>query len=134
ALQVGFPQRARHGPLRNHRLDHGREQEAEGQWPEDLPEHVEGDLKGMQDRANHEQFDLAPHQPLDRVVELADLLASAAAPDRLRDTMLGVVGEQLESDALECGPRGVDLGEDIDAVPILLDHLLDTAYLALDAP
>src|ERR1700681_3190656 len=47
--------------------------------------------------------------------------------------MLGVVGEQLEGNALERGARRVDLSEDIDAVPILLDHFLDSSHLSLDA-
>src|SRR5438309_3463859 len=88
----------------------------------------------MQDRGDHEQSDLAPHQTLDGVVELSDLFASASGPDSLRYAMLGVVGEQLQRHAFECGPGCVDLGEDVDAVPVLLDHLLDPADLALDAP
>src|SRR5487761_1145732 len=48
--------------------------------------------------------------------------------------MLGVVGEQLQGNAFQCGPGRVDLGEDIDAVPILLDHFLDSTHLALYPP
>src|SRR5690348_8879503 len=68
---------------------------------------------------------LAPHQPLDGFVELADLLGSPARTDRFSHTMFGVIGQQLEGDALERGPRRVDLGEDVDAVAILLNHVLD---------
>src|SRR6266568_955120 len=99
-----------------------------------FPEHEERDLQGMQDRVDDEQSGLAPHQPLDSVVELPDLFASAARPDRFRYAMLRMVGEQLERDTLERRPGRVDLGEDVDAVAILPHHLLDPAHLALDAP
>src|SRR3989454_3878251 len=133
-LQVGSAQRAGHGPLRNDCLDHCREQEAKGEWPEDLPEHEEGELQRVQDRADYKHFDLAPHQALDRVIELAHFLASAARPDRLRYAVLGVVGQELERHAFECRPGRVDLSQDVDAVAILRHHLLDAAYLPLDAP
>src|SRR5947209_16719367 len=48
--------------------------------------------------------------------------------------MLGVVGEQLEGDALERRPGRIDLGQHVDAVTILRHHLLDAANLPLDAP
>src|ERR1700694_627243 len=48
--------------------------------------------------------------------------------------MLGVISEQLKGDAFECSPRRVDLGQDVDAVPVLPNHLLDAAHLPLDAP
>src|SRR6266853_1778276 len=77
--------------------------------------------------------DLAPHQSLDRAVELADLLAPATRSDGLRDAVLLVIGQELESHAFECGPCCIDLGEDVDAVAILGDHLLDPPHLALDS-
>src|ERR1700686_4746244 len=76
---------------------------------------------------------LAPYQPLDRRIELTNLPGAAARADRLGHAMLGVVGQQLERNALERGAGRVGLGEDIDAVPILLDHFLDTSHLSLDA-
>src|SRR5438105_9747678 len=75
---------------------------------------------------------LAPHQTLDRFVQLADLLAAATRPDRLCHAVLRVIGQQLESDALESRPGRVDLGEHVDAVPIFRDHLLDAPHLPLD--
>src|ERR1700693_899923 len=76
---------------------------------------------------------LAPYQPLDRRIELTNLPGAAARADRLGHAILGVVAQQLERNALERGAGRVDLGEDIDAVPILLDHFLDTSHLSLDA-
>jgi Cu2+-exporting ATPase len=45
-----------------------------------------------------------------------------------------MVRQQLQRDAFECGPGCVDLGENVDAVSILFDHLLDSPHLALDPP
>src|SRR5207249_8290280 len=50
----------------------------------------------------------------------------------IRDTVVHVVVEDLERKALQCGRHGADLSEDVDAVPILLEHALDPAHLALD--
>ena len=91
-------------------------------------------LQRMKDRIDDEQSRLAPHQPLDRLVELPNLLASAARTDRVHHAMLGMVSEQLQRDALERRPGRVDLGEDVDAVAILLHHFLNTANLTFDAP
>src|SRR5512133_1149409 len=44
-----------------------------------------------------------------------------------------VVVEQAERDLVERGAHGADLGEDVDAVAIVLDHALDAADLAFDA-
>ena len=77
---------------------------------------------------------LAPHQPLDSIVQLPNLLGAAARPDRLGHAVLRVVGEELKRNALERRPGRVDLGEDVDAVPVLLNHLLNPAHLTLDAP
>src|SRR5579864_6962803 len=88
----------------------------------------------MQDPVDNDQPGLAPHEPFNSVVELSHLCLAAPRADRLGHTVLGVVGEQLEGDALECCPRRVDLGQDVDAIPILLNHLLDASHLTLDAP
>src|SRR5512133_4165172 len=49
------------------------------------------------------------------------------------DAMACVVVEQAERDLVERGAHGADLGEDVDAVAIVLDHALDAADLAFDA-
>ena len=48
--------------------------------------------------------------------------------------MLGVIGEQLEGDTFERGSGRVDLGEDVDTVTILLNHVLDATHLTFDTP
>src|SRR5207249_8543898 len=60
-------------------------------------------------------------------------LSAFPGHDRLGHAVLGVIGEQPEGDALEGGPGRVDLGQDVDAVAVLFDHLLDPSDLALDA-
>ena len=76
-----------------------------------------------------------PHEAGDRVGGLADL-GLALGVGRLggvNDAVAHVVLEQAEADGLEgLGGRG-DLGEDVDAVRVLLDHAGDAANLALNA-
>ena len=65
---------------------------------------------------------------------LALLLRDGGVPggEGLGDTVRHVVLEQLCADLLQRSPHGRDLREDVDAVPVLLDHPLDAAHLALD--
>ncbi len=44
-----------------------------------------------------------------------------------------MIVEQTEGDALQRPRRGAHLGEDVDAVLVVLDHPLQTSDLALDA-
>src|SRR4051794_33855355 len=54
------------------------------------------------------------------------------AGDRIADAVAQVVVEQAESHRLQgLGGRG-DLGEDVDAVGVVLDHPRDAAHLTLD--
>jgi hypothetical protein len=45
----------------------------------------------------------------------------------------GVPVEQPEGDLVQRGLDRGDLGQDVDAVPVVLDHPLDSADLAFDA-
>ena len=47
--------------------------------------------------------------------------------------MADVVFEQAHGDLLQAVGRGGDLGEDVDAVLILLHHPLEPPYLTFDA-
>src|SRR5262249_26551860 len=67
-----------------------------------------------------------PDQPLDRVGHLGRLLFAALA-----DAVEDVVPQHLEGHTVEGGSRRRDLGEDVDAVALVLDHLLQAALLAL---
>src|SRR6185436_5371286 len=76
-----------------------------------------------------------PREALDgseQVLALARGLRGVARGDRVRDAVPYVVLEQLHRDALERGRDGGDLRQDVDAVPLLLDHPLDAPHLALD--
>jgi hypothetical protein len=46
--------------------------------------------------------------------------------------MADVVVEQSDRDLLQCIGRRRDLGQDVDAVIVVLDHALEAADLALD--
>lgn len=48
--------------------------------------------------------------------------------------MLEVIVEQAEGDIFECPGDCGDLSEDVDAVAVLVDHPIDAADLAFEAP
>ena len=56
-----------------------------------------------------------------------------AAGRRARDAVLQVLVEQVQADTLQRLADGCDLGEDVDAVGVLVDHPLQATDLALDA-
>src|SRR6185436_12790358 len=68
-------------------------------------------------------------QQLGRLRPSFDLVAGG---DRAGDAVVDVILEHLQADVLERRHRRADLREDVDAVPLLLDHLLDPAHLTLD--
>src|SRR5215212_11415539 len=77
-----------------------------------------------------------PCKALNGVQQLAALLGSLcriAGCQRVRDAVVHVVVEELEREALERRVHGGDLREDVDAVPVVVDHALDSADLAFDA-
>ena len=47
------------------------------------------------------------------------------------DAGLKLAAEQLNSERIERGSNGGNLIQDIDAIPILLDHVLDTGDLPM---
>src|SRR5687768_1385785 len=65
---------------------------------------------------------------------LANLLLGFAATGgrRLHEAVAHVLLEQPEGDRLEGLRHGRDLGEDVDAVLLVLDHALQAARLPLD--
>src|SRR3954453_14973054 len=77
-----------------------------------------------------------PDQPRDRVGRLADLLVGlgAAGHGGGDDARTQVLLEQAERDRLQRLRHRRDLGEDVDAVLLVLDHALQAAGLALDPP
>src|SRR5262245_45986081 len=72
---------------------------------------------------------------MDRGEELLRLFLRSrlvAGSHRPRDAVLHVPVEDLEREAVERGRDGPDLREDVDAVAVVVDHLLDPADLPLD--
>jgi len=57
---------------------------------------------------------------------------SFPAPYRVGDAIFDVVAEQRERHFVEGRFDRVHLGEDVDAVAIVIDHALDAADLSLD--
>src|SRR5918994_2907091 len=75
------------------------------------------------------------HEARDRGAGLGELLIGDVAPvcRRLRDAVPQVLLEQAQRHGLERLRGGGDLGEHVDAVLVVLDHLRNAADLALDA-
>src|SRR5687767_2994345 len=73
------------------------------------------------------------HQPADRAHQLVGELLGCSFTTTLDDAVASVLVEQPQRDLVERGLDGADLRDDVDAVTILLDHLLDPAHLSLDA-
>src|SRR2546423_1816608 len=74
-------------------------------------------------------------EPLHGLEQLARLLLgllAAARGERAGHAVVRMLLEQLLRDGLERGRDGADLRQDVDAVALVLDHLLDPAHLALD--
>jgi hypothetical protein len=61
------------------------------------------------------------------------LLDGVAADDGVLDTVRDVVTQNFFLDPSQRGARGRDLRDDVDAVPIILEHAGETADLTLDA-
>src|SRR4029077_6715538 len=74
------------------------------------------------------------YQPLDRAVKLLDLGPTLAGANRFRDAVFRVVGEEQKRDSVEGRLHRTHLREDVDAVSVFLDHLLDASDLSLEPP
>ncbi len=70
---------------------------------------------------------------VDQLGDLLPLLALIAGGDRVLDAVRDVVAQHLFLDLAERGPYRRDLRDDVDTVPIVLDHAGNTPHLPLDA-
>src|SRR5713101_2019289 len=75
---------------------------------------------------------LASNQAFDGVVELAHLFGAVARLDGVGYAVFGVIGQELEGHAFKGRLDRTDLSQHIDAVTILLNHLLQPPHLPLD--
>src|SRR5215469_13269502 len=77
-----------------------------------------------------------PNEPRDCRRSLANLLRGSLVPgsDRVRHTVTEVIFQQADRDSLQRLRDGGYLSQDVDAIGIVVDHPLQSAYLALDAP
>ena len=78
------------------------------------------------------RLSIAARENVDQFANLAALLAFVAGGDRVLDAMGDVIGENLIFGAAQSRPRRRELGDDIDAIAIVLDHAREPAHLALD--
>src|SRR5215472_5245095 len=75
---------------------------------------------------------IAPRQDIDQLGDLAALLALVARRNRMRHARCRMVAEDLLLDRTQRRPHRRDLGDDVDAVAVILDHAAEPAHLALD--
>src|SRR5215207_3728914 len=75
----------------------------------------------------------AAQDPVHHLEQLLDLLLAAAGGDLVADAAADVAVQQPQGDLVEGGLDGRDLGDDVDAVLVLVDHAGHAADLALDA-
>ena len=75
----------------------------------------------------------AAHQPGDGGHQLFGALLGLTAGVTADDAVRGVAVKEPEGHLVERGLHGTDLGEDVDAVAVVIDHLLYAPDLALDA-
>src|SRR6516165_10664124 len=65
--------------------------------------------------------------------DFAALIGPVAAIDRVLHAVGYVIPEDFLLDAAKCGPHSGNLGDDVDAIPVLVDHLREPTNLAFDA-
>ena len=73
-----------------------------------------------------------PRQHVDQLAHLAALVGLVAGRDRVLDTMGDVIAQDFLLDPAQRRPRRRDLGDDVDAIAVVLDHAGEAADLSLD--
>jgi hypothetical protein len=66
-------------------------------------------------------------------LDLPSLLGFAARGDRVLDAMADVIPQDLFLETPQGGSHSRNLGDDIDAIPVVLDHARKPSHLTLDA-
>jgi hypothetical protein len=74
-----------------------------------------------------------PPQCFDEFSNLSALFAFVTRNDRMLDTMGDVLLDDLVLDACERGTDSCNLGQDVDAVSIFIEHSRNAANLTFDA-
>ena len=64
--------------------------------------------------------------------DLAPLIGLVTGSDRMLDAMSHVVAQNLLLGASQCRAHGGDLGDNVNAVAVILDHAGEAADLAFD--
>src|SRR5206468_6541961 len=84
------------------------------------------------DRAQRSQVVSSAAELPDHRKRLRNRGVAIARADRVLDASVQMVFEQLARKGIERRLHGGDLRQDIDAVAIIVEHVADAAYLALD--
>src|SRR5262245_50597534 len=71
-------------------------------------------------------------QHAEELVDLLDLVGGVAAADGIVDAVLDMILEHLVLHFPERRTHGLELGQDVDAVALFLDHALDAPHLSFD--
>src|SRR5262249_42668748 len=74
-----------------------------------------------------------PAQHRHQLGDLAPLLGGAATDDGVFDAVSDVIAQHLLLDPPERGAHRGNLGDDVDAIAIILEHAGEPAHLPLDA-
>ena len=75
---------------------------------------------------------IAAREYVDQFGDLAPLLTLITRSNRVLDAMRHVIGENFFLGLPQRRPRCRELGDDIDAVAVILDHARQAAHLPLD--
>jgi hypothetical protein len=70
---------------------------------------------------------------VDQLADLRPSIALSPGMERVRNAVLEMVLEDFLFDLVERRPHGSHLVDDIDAVPVLLDHASHTAHLSFNS-
>ena len=81
---------------------------------------IEGQVRGLQRMVDEDTYCI-------------DILTQVSAVNKALQSFSLELLDETDRDALQCFVHGGHLGEDVDAVDVLVDHPLDAADLALDA-
>jgi P-type Cu+ transporter len=75
---------------------------------------------------------VAARENVDQFADFAPLLALVAGRDRVLDAMRHMIGEDFILGAAQSGTNSRQLGDDVDAIAVILDHAGKPAHLAFD--
>lgn len=73
-----------------------------------------------------------PLQQIHKLRHLAPLVGLVAGCNGVLDAMGDMVAQNILLDPIQCGLNRIDLGDDIDAIAVFIDHFCDASNLSFD--